>query len=173
MNEEKLCFKLKKLTNADDAFCYMSGEYASRGNKFCEFSILEDISFPNYVFTNALYLIKDGITEEHKELGLDLNFDKDGFVTPCLLGFPFMLWSKKLKAFYCFHFDTDLDDTSDEVFWENYKQLIEAYDFRSIVKDVKQVLNEFNEMRIAIDDKVGFRKLLLDEPEIFYNGKGL
>ena len=133
---------LKKLNNVDDAFSYMAGEYYHEKETPCQFSILDDDTFPKYILFNAISLIDDVMMGNEKEetLALDIPDDFDGMVTPNLLAYPFLLWSKKLNAFYCFHFDVDMTDVGDEEFCEAYTNLIKAYDFAAIVKKAKEIM---------------------------------
>ena len=143
---------LKKLTNVDDAFRYMAGEYYQPGDSASEFSILNDESFPKYFL---------------------ISMDKNGFVDVGFLAFPFMLWSKKLQAFYCHHFDTDYEDVTDEEFCEALSELIDAYDLPAIMQKAKMIVKakrkelskDFDDVlvKLCLKHGVGLRRLDFDE----------
>lgn len=62
---------LKKLTNVDDAFRYMAGEYYLPGDSACEFSILNDESFPKYFLSNAISVIAQLYDKGYTEKRID------------------------------------------------------------------------------------------------------
>lgn len=178
MKKSKNYCVLKKFLTVDEAFRYMAGEYVVEEDSVgATVSLLDDIVFPNYVFTNAVSLIGGGISGlmKEEELLLSLPEDFDGDVTPHLLGFPFLLWSKKLGAFYGFHYDPDLDDVSDEEFCKAYQELVEAYDFPGIIVRAKEVMrNRETEFKnhplqtldtIYLEYGVGMRKIKGDDEE--------
>ena len=138
---------LKKQTNVDDVFSYMAGEYCNYKPVFCEFSILDDSTFPSYILLNAIEILRSVMVGLEKEdnLAVDLPDDFDGEVTPNLLGHPFLLWSKKIHTFFCFHFDTEKGDVSDEEFCDNYETLIHAYDFPTIIKEAKGIAERYKD----------------------------
>ena len=166
---------LKKLTNVDDAFRYMAGEYYLPGDSASEFSILNDESFPKYFLSNAISVIAQlydkGYTE--KRIDSSISMDKNGFVDVGFLAFPFMLWSKKLQAFYCHHFDTDYEDVTDEEFCEALSELIDAYDLPAIMQKAKMIVKakrkelskDFDDVLVKLCLKlgVGLRRLDFDE----------
>ena len=108
----------------------------------CQFSILDDESFPDYFLYNAIIVIVDLIEEGCSDNVIDtyISLNKDGVVDAGLLAFPFLLWSKKQNAFYCFHFDTDKYDVTDDEFCEAYSELIDAYHLRAIMKKAKRIV---------------------------------
>lgn len=178
MNKSKNYCVLRKFLTVDEAFRYMAGEYVVEEDSVgATVSLLDDTVFPNYVFTNAVSLIGGGMSGlmKEEELLLSLPEDFDGDVTPHLLGFPFLLWSKKLGAFYCFHYDPDLDDVSDEDFCKAYQELVDVYDFPWIIKRAKEVMkNRETEFKIhplqTLDEiyleyGVGMRKIKGDDEE--------
>ena len=166
---------LKKLANVDDAFRYMAGEYYLPGDSACEFSILNDESFPMYFLSNAISVIAQLYDKGYTEKRIDsyISMDKNGFVDVGFLAFPFMLWSKKLGAFYCFHFDTAYDDVTDEEFCEALSELIDAYNLPAIMQKAKIIVKvkrkelskDFDDVlvKLCIKHGVGFRRLDVDE----------
>ena len=99
--------------------------------------------------------------------------DKNGFVDVGFLAFPFMLWSKKLQAFYCHHFDTDYEDVTDEEFCEALSELIDAYDLPAIMQKAKMIVKakrkelskDFDDVlvKLCLKHGVGLRRLDFDE----------
>ena len=138
---------LRKFTDLNEAVSYMSGLYIPFYDyQRCAFSILDDESFPRYVLYNAFCLVDAERKEGHTDIQIDasLSMDKDGAVHPMFFT-PFLLWSKKLGAFYCFHFDTDIKDVSDDEFCEAYSDLIDAYDFPAIMRAAKVIATKRKE----------------------------
>lgn len=50
-----------------------------------------------------------------------------------LLGYPFLLYSAKLQAYYCYHYDPELNTASDRKYEKAYTELIRTFDFQGIV----------------------------------------
>ena len=126
---------LHKCSTTVQAFELMEGSYwlGDVDEAGC-FSVLTDNTFPGYIRMNAIEIIlgcmKEGLGK--KELASYLSTDINGVVRDSLLGQPFILYSLKLGAYYCFHFDSNLTNVSDRVYVRNY---IEGFDFPKIVSE--------------------------------------
>lgn len=134
---------LHKFKSADEAFRFMSGDYWIDGKgSFC---ILDDDTFPRFILGHAILVIysymQGDLTENDCKETIKL--DTDGTVTTGLLDEPFLLWSKRLGAFYGYHYDTEeIGDVTDEEFAENYKELIKAYDLEKIIQKALLVAHQ-------------------------------
>lgn len=131
---------LMKFDTPEDAFRYMGGIFHTEDHG--DFGIFDDDSFPDYIVFNAVNYIGDYLrgSISDKKLHLALATDIDDTMTSDLLGSPFLLYSKKLAAYYGFHFDSDLMDVLDEDFAQYYMELIAAYDFTALVKSATNMI---------------------------------
>ncbi len=129
-----------KFQAPEDAFRYMGGIFHTE--EYGDFGIFDDDSFPDYIVFNAVNYIGDYLrgSISDKELYLALATDIDDTMTSDLLGFPFLLYSKKLEAYYGFHFDSDLMDVLDEDFAQYYMELVKEYDFTALVKSATNMI---------------------------------
>lgn len=131
---------LMKFDTPEEAFRYMGGIYHTE--EFGEFGILDDDNFPDYIIFNAVYYIgrylKGRFTKERLDMALAT--DINGVMTVELLGYPFLLYSKKLGSYYGFHFDSDLMDLTDNECGKYYSELVVAYDFPSLVETAKKMI---------------------------------
>jgi len=72
-----------------------------------------------------------------------LSTDINGVVRDSLLGQPFILYSLKLGAYYCFHFDSNLTNVSDRVYERNYIELIKGFHFAKIVSESLRIVAKY------------------------------
>lgn len=143
--EEKISM-LHKCSTTVQAFELMEGSYwlGDVDSAGC-FSVLTDNTFPGYIRMNAIEIIlgcmKEGLSKN--ELASYLSTDINGVVRDSLLGQPFILYSLKLGAYYCFHFDSNLTNVSDRVYVRNYIDLIKGFDFPTIVSESLGVVAKY------------------------------
>lgn len=149
---------LLKTKDSKEAFRVMAGIY---GAGLPDIAILDDESFPKYIIYNAFNTcaqrIRGMMTE--KECEEILHVDKDITVSPFFCGYPFILWSEKLGAFYAFYFDVDiLGDVSDKMFEEAYIELMDAYDFPALVESAKRIAEK--NKRTILSNRERLRELV-------------
>lgn len=134
---------LRKCSTVTEAFSLMAGEYWI-GEGIGGFAILDDDTFGKYILANAVDIIYTHMVEKlsKEELMLRLATNIDGVVCDTLLGFPFILYSAKLGAYYCYHYDPDLNTVSDRKYEEAYTELILEFDFQGIVCEALKIMAE-------------------------------
>ena len=134
---------LRKCSTAAEAFSLMAGEYWI-GEGDGGFAILDDDTFGRYILANAIDIIYTHMVEKlsKEELMLRLATDVKGVVCDALLGYPFLLYSVKLQAYYCYHYDPELNTVSDRKYEKAYTELIRTFDFQGIVCEALKIMAE-------------------------------
>ena len=132
---------LRKCSTAAEAFSIMAGEYWI-GEGDGGFAILDDDTFGKYILANAVDIIYTHMVEKlsEEELLLRVATDVKGVVCDALLGYPFLLYSVKLQAYYCYHYDPELNTVSDRKYEKVYTELLVSFDFQGIVCEALKIM---------------------------------
>lgn len=140
---KKTRYVLKKCKSPQNAFECMHGMFCVTDD-YGTFGVYDDSSFGKYILLNCIETLYSHLLNGStaKELSFSLSTNVEGKMTPILLGDPFLLYSEKLQAYYCFHSDSDINDVSDEEFVEAFTELILTYDFESIVVEALRIVSQ-------------------------------